>query len=182
MFARHSLNPLTFLIFNIVQTTIWAVLFILEIVGSVSNFGGRANPLSWLFSFIIFLSFVGLLIYASVIYHRHRMSGRRARYSHADAGEAAVTQRQSAFGSHHMGLQNPQMNMNYQVATPMASPGPVPLTGAAVEYYSGAQTASAYKSQQQGPRNDAPNTQPRPNDLVAPRASASVVKLGERYA
>ncbi|KAM0330120.1 hypothetical protein ACHAQA_004292 [Verticillium albo-atrum] len=45
--ARRNLSPKFFLIINVVQTFVWTVLFAL-------------------------LSFVGLLIYASVIFHKHR--------------------------------------------------------------------------------------------------------------
>ncbi|KAF2433952.1 hypothetical protein EJ08DRAFT_19356 [Tothia fuscella] len=80
MFGRHNLRPKTFLIFQIVETTIWLVILVISIVGSV----GRGNSaLGLLLLIILFAAFLALLIYASVIYHRTRKVARRGNYTPA---------------------------------------------------------------------------------------------------
>ncbi|KAF2091903.1 hypothetical protein K490DRAFT_53072 [Saccharata proteae CBS 121410] len=66
-----ALKPRTFLIFNVLQTTVWLVILVLDIVVATksSAFGG-------LFTIVEFLVFLGLLIYAAVVYHRERKQGR----------------------------------------------------------------------------------------------------------
>jgi len=63
--GRRALSPPFFLVVNVIQTTIWTVLFILSMIGSRTLLTLAISVITW-------LSFIGLLIYASVIYHRHR--------------------------------------------------------------------------------------------------------------
>ncbi|KAK3347889.1 hypothetical protein B0H65DRAFT_423277 [Neurospora tetraspora] len=63
--SRRTLSPKFFLITNVVQTTIWVVFFILAMIGART-----AGTI--ILGIVIFISFVGMLIYASVIYHRFR--------------------------------------------------------------------------------------------------------------
>ncbi|KAF2096739.1 hypothetical protein NA57DRAFT_78335 [Rhizodiscina lignyota] len=75
MFGRNSLRPKTFLIFNVLQTLLWTIMLVLAIIGAarVSGDGG------FILTLIIFLLYLGLLIYASVVYHRDR-KGRKYGY------------------------------------------------------------------------------------------------------
>ncbi|KAK0610023.1 hypothetical protein B0T17DRAFT_471405, partial [Bombardia bombarda] len=63
--SRRTLSPRFFLISNSIQTGLWVIYFILSVVG-------QNNSLGIIIAIIIFLSFLGLLIYASVIFHRFR--------------------------------------------------------------------------------------------------------------
>jgi hypothetical protein len=83
MLGRHSLRPKTFLIFQVVETSIWVVLIVLSIVGlaAIGKSGyRRPSPISYILQIILLASFVALLIYASVIYHRARKAARRGNY------------------------------------------------------------------------------------------------------
>lgn len=55
LLARHKLKPKTFVIFNTIKSTIWTVLFVLDIVSFVDN-NSRT------------VSFVGLIIEAVLWY------------------------------------------------------------------------------------------------------------------
>ncbi|KAH6677019.1 hypothetical protein F5X68DRAFT_278178 [Plectosphaerella plurivora] len=63
--GRRTLNPRFFLIVNVIQTTIWTVLFALSMVGART---GTTIAIG----VIVYLSFAGMLIYASVMFHKHR--------------------------------------------------------------------------------------------------------------
>ncbi|OHE98395.1 hypothetical protein CORC01_06391 [Colletotrichum orchidophilum] len=63
--SRRTLSPKFFLVANVIQTLVWLILFILTIIGGGSAFG-------FIIAAVILASFIGLLIYASVIYHRFR--------------------------------------------------------------------------------------------------------------
>ncbi|KAL8802436.1 MAG: hypothetical protein Q9182_003804 [Xanthomendoza sp. 2 TL-2023] len=79
LFVRRRLYPIIYLVFQIIKTTLWLVLFCISIVGLVQNtrIGLPYQSALYLFTGIIqvtvvLLSFTGTLVYASVIYHRHR--------------------------------------------------------------------------------------------------------------
>ncbi|KAK3385517.1 hypothetical protein B0H63DRAFT_183712 [Podospora didyma] len=78
--ARRTLSPRFFLIVNVIQTTIWVVLFILSMIG-------LSSPLGFIIAIVILLSFIGLLIYASVIFHRFRKGTIVAAYAPAPDNE-----------------------------------------------------------------------------------------------
>ncbi|KAJ4419804.1 hypothetical protein N0V82_004739 [Gnomoniopsis sp. IMI 355080] len=63
--SRRTLTPKFFLIVNVVQTTFWTVMFVLSFFGAYTTF-------AHVLSIIPYLSFVGLLIYASIIFHKSR--------------------------------------------------------------------------------------------------------------
>lgn len=63
--GRRTLAPRFFLIVNVIQTTIWTVLFALSMVGVRTGTTVAIGV-------IIYLSFAGMLIYASVMFHKHR--------------------------------------------------------------------------------------------------------------
>ncbi|KAK3938833.1 hypothetical protein QBC46DRAFT_291617 [Diplogelasinospora grovesii] len=63
--SRRTLGPKFFLVVNVIQTTIWTVLFILSAIGAQTGLG-------LIVGIIIYLSFIGLLIYAAVVYHQFR--------------------------------------------------------------------------------------------------------------
>ncbi|KAK2000823.1 hypothetical protein LX36DRAFT_397583 [Colletotrichum falcatum] len=75
--SRRTLSPRFFLISNVIQTTVWLILFILTIIG------GR-SALGFIIAIVIFASFLGLLIYASIIYHRFRKGALRGDYTPAN--------------------------------------------------------------------------------------------------
>ena len=81
MFAYHSLNPLLFLIFNIIQTGVWIALFVLDLLGAIENNDDESsiykNYGGWIVSFITLAVFIGLLIYSSIVFHGTRVAGRR---------------------------------------------------------------------------------------------------------
>jgi len=81
MFAYYSLNPLLFLVFNIVQTGVWIALFVLDLLGAIENNDDESsiykNYGGWIVSFVILAAFIGLLIYASIVFHGTRIAGRR---------------------------------------------------------------------------------------------------------
>lgn len=100
--ARRTLSPRFFLIVNVIQTTIWTVLFVLAIIGA--NRGGLAIGIS----VIVYLSFAGVLIYASVIFHRHRKGTLN---SYTQAGQHDISGGSAA----HQGF-NPNVSYGYASA------------------------------------------------------------------
>ncbi|TID21989.1 Cys/Met metabolism pyridoxal phosphate-dependent enzyme [Venturia nashicola] len=88
-----ALRPKTFLIFQVIETTIWVVLVILSIVGLAQISGSRYRrpaPLAYILQIILLISFVALLIYASIIYHRARKASRSGGgYAPASTGAGA---------------------------------------------------------------------------------------------
>ncbi|KAK2013630.1 hypothetical protein LZ32DRAFT_604412 [Colletotrichum eremochloae] len=79
--SRRTLSPRFFLISNTIQTTVWLVLFIL-ILMNVSS------PIAFIIAVVIFASFLGLLIYSSIIYHRFRKGTLRGNYAPANQSSA----------------------------------------------------------------------------------------------
>ncbi|KAF3351887.1 hypothetical protein VDGD_03367 [Verticillium dahliae] len=92
--ARRNLSPKFFLIINVIQTFVWTVLFALSFVGA------RASAASTAIAVIIYLSFVGLLIYAAIIFHKDR----KGTLQYAPAVNPATGYEPHA----------PQPNLNYQ--------------------------------------------------------------------
>ncbi|KAK7541936.1 uncharacterized protein J3D65DRAFT_612039 [Phyllosticta citribraziliensis] len=76
-FARRNLRPKTFLIFNTIQTTFWAAILVIDIVGSIKH----RSALNFLFALIVFALFLGLFIYAVIIYRRSRRDAARGVYA-----------------------------------------------------------------------------------------------------
>ncbi|KAL8403846.1 hypothetical protein RB594_008917 [Gaeumannomyces avenae] len=62
---RHSLTPRFFLVTNWIQTIIWTVLFALSMVGTRA-----AGPI--VIAVLIYLTFIGMLIYAIIVYRREK--------------------------------------------------------------------------------------------------------------
>ncbi|KAL2757028.1 hypothetical protein ACRALDRAFT_1081047 [Sodiomyces alcalophilus JCM 7366] len=75
--ATRTLSPRFFLITNVIQCTIWTVLFILSFIGQGRLGAGVAV------SVIVYISFLGMLIYAGIIYHRFR----KGRLTYLPAGQ-----------------------------------------------------------------------------------------------
>ncbi|KAL8727499.1 MAG: hypothetical protein Q9166_006023 [cf. Caloplaca sp. 2 TL-2023] len=77
LFAFRRLRPLTYLVMQVFKTTLWVALFCMSIV--VIGRGMRYSTysaqifLGLVQVVVVLLSFVGTLIYAAVIYHRHRL-------------------------------------------------------------------------------------------------------------
>ncbi|PTB48592.1 hypothetical protein M431DRAFT_10801 [Trichoderma harzianum CBS 226.95] len=74
--ARRTLSPKFFFATNLVQTTIFVVLFVLSILGG-------QTVLSLILNIAIVLSFIGLLVYASIIFHQDRKGTLRGSYTPA---------------------------------------------------------------------------------------------------
>ncbi|KAI4277049.1 MAG: hypothetical protein L6R38_005513, partial [Xanthoria sp. 2 TBL-2021] len=75
-FVRRRLKPLPYLVNQVIKTALWVTLFGMSIAGFVVNSDQRSDYF-YLFTgivqvIVVLLSFIGTLIYASVIYHRHR--------------------------------------------------------------------------------------------------------------
>ncbi|KAK4561162.1 hypothetical protein LTR86_005117 [Recurvomyces mirabilis] len=69
LFARHRLNPITFLVFQCIKMCFWTYVF----VASIINISGRGSfASSIIFSAPLFACSLGQLIYGSVIMHRKR--------------------------------------------------------------------------------------------------------------
>ncbi|KAK1962043.1 hypothetical protein LY78DRAFT_740567 [Colletotrichum sublineola] len=79
--SRRTLSPRFFLISNTIQTTVWLVLFILTLMGI-------SSPIAFIIAVVIFASFLGLLIYSSIIYHRFRKGTLRGNYAPANQSSA----------------------------------------------------------------------------------------------
>ncbi|KAK4223198.1 hypothetical protein QBC38DRAFT_425866 [Podospora fimiseda] len=72
--ARRTLSPRLFLIVNVIQSAFYIVSFILAMIGP------RPNAVTIIVQVLILLSFLGLLIYASVVFHQFRKGSLRADY------------------------------------------------------------------------------------------------------
>ncbi|KDN69732.1 hypothetical protein CSUB01_11225 [Colletotrichum sublineola] len=87
--SRRTLSPRFFLISNTIQTTVWLVLFILTLMGI-------SSPIAFIIAvviltnsaFFVSASFLGLLIYSSIIYHRFRKGTLRGNYAPANQSSA----------------------------------------------------------------------------------------------
>ncbi|KAK8198232.1 uncharacterized protein BKA78DRAFT_377732 [Phyllosticta capitalensis] len=125
--ARHNLRPKTFLIFNAVQTLFWAAVLVIDIVSAVRT----RSALSFLFALVVFALFLGLLIYAIVVYRRAR--------------------RDAARGAYVPTVVNPAVDMHMQAAMPItaAARSPTPSSGSgnpnrlSARYYSAAGEAES---------------------------------------
>ncbi|KAF6803044.1 hypothetical protein CSOJ01_11166 [Colletotrichum sojae] len=81
--SRRTLTPLFFLIANCIETGIWTVLFVLSMIG----ISGTTRGLSIIVAIVVYASFFGMLIYASVIFHRHRKGTLRGDYTPANQNQ-----------------------------------------------------------------------------------------------
>ncbi|KAI9881547.1 MAG: hypothetical protein M1830_000111 [Pleopsidium flavum] len=81
LFVPGKLKPLTYLIFQVIKTTIWLILFLISVVnvgeGAAKSAVGR-GMIAVIEIVVVLLSFVATLIYGSTIYHRAR-HGRNTR-------------------------------------------------------------------------------------------------------
>lgn len=77
--SRRTLSPRFFLITNVIQTTVWVVLMGLTLAGAASG-------ASIIIAVIILASFIGLLIYASVIFHKSRKGALNTTSAPSGAG------------------------------------------------------------------------------------------------
>ncbi|KAK4096242.1 hypothetical protein N658DRAFT_386449, partial [Parathielavia hyrcaniae] len=80
--ARRTLSPPFFLGVNIAQSLFYTVNFILTMIGA------HNGVISIVIAVVILLSFLGLLIYASVVFHQYRRGSLRGSYHKADNQEA----------------------------------------------------------------------------------------------
>ncbi|PSN73564.1 hypothetical protein BS50DRAFT_569089 [Corynespora cassiicola Philippines] len=100
LFLKDKLNPTVFLIMNSTQTGFWGGILILDLIAIARG----ANAVGIALTVGIFLSFVGLLIYAAVNYHRARKAAQRGHYAPAHNPAAPAPQSASyghAAPTHH---------------------------------------------------------------------------------
>ncbi|CAF9930566.1 hypothetical protein IMSHALPRED_008220 [Imshaugia aleurites] len=69
LFAATRLHPLTYLILQLTKTKTWFVLFVLSWPFSLVG--------DFVWTLVLFITFLSALIYASVVYHRHRRAQAR---------------------------------------------------------------------------------------------------------
>ncbi|KAF2193769.1 hypothetical protein K469DRAFT_550110 [Zopfia rhizophila CBS 207.26] len=132
LFLRDALKPGTFLIMNVVQTGFWAGVLLLDLVAIARG----ASPVGIGFTIFVLLTFVALLTYAAVGYHRQRQQLRRGHYApaHNPAAPAPLGNPPAYHGaSPH------QQNTAYhpQIGAPVELHQQQPIHGAAADYYSG---------------------------------------------
>ncbi|KAF1912705.1 hypothetical protein BDU57DRAFT_542516 [Ampelomyces quisqualis] len=136
LFLRDALKPGTFLTMNCFQTGFWAGVVIMDIVA----IGRGASAVGIGFSVFVFVTFIGLLIYAAVGYSRAKKAARRGQYApaHNPAGPAPIgqpPQYQSAAPFHE--------NTEYR----SQSGAPVELHGQHLPPYQGGAGADYYNQQ-----------------------------------
>ncbi|KAL2208418.1 hypothetical protein CC79DRAFT_1395414 [Sarocladium strictum] len=73
--ALGSLTPRFFLIVEVAQTTIWTVLYVIAMIGPKNMVQVIANS-------VFYGSFVGVLVYAGVMFHKQRMVAKYNRVSY----------------------------------------------------------------------------------------------------
>ncbi|KAF2874629.1 hypothetical protein BDV95DRAFT_487652 [Massariosphaeria phaeospora] len=79
LFLRDALKPMLFLVMSCFQTGFWGGVLIMNLVA----IGQGTSAVGLGLILVVFLSFLGLLIYAGVGYHRQRMQLRRGQYAPA---------------------------------------------------------------------------------------------------
>ncbi|KAL0932301.1 uncharacterized protein CTRU02_213254 [Colletotrichum truncatum] len=79
--SRRTLTPLFFLVANCIQTAIWTVIFGLTVAASLGS------PITIVVSLVIYISFLNMLLYGSIIYHRHRKGTLRGDYAPANQNQ-----------------------------------------------------------------------------------------------
>ncbi|KAK3072525.1 hypothetical protein LTR53_006661 [Teratosphaeriaceae sp. CCFEE 6253] len=84
LFARHTLQPLTFVIFSSIKAVFWIFIFVVDIIDVTR---GNTSGIVWafLFSAVLFCTSVGQVAYAAVILHRTR----KGAYTRGDYGDVA---------------------------------------------------------------------------------------------
>ncbi|KAF2812563.1 uncharacterized protein BDZ99DRAFT_474715 [Mytilinidion resinicola] len=179
MFAKHSLKPGAFLLFNVIQTTIWTVILVLDIVALARP---GVNRIGLLGTILVFASFLALLIYSLVIFIKERKSRKQRGHGESTTANPAsvpLVQAQPQYG-HNQSLQfNPTPipePPQYHHPEPERMPAPqykstlsttaveLPATsGESAEYYSGAPVKSAHDGPAANPFADPPAQQPPKN-------------------
>ncbi|MCJ1371229.1 hypothetical protein MMC20_002444 [Loxospora ochrophaea] len=90
LFCKNNLSPLTYFIFQLVKTIIWTALFISTLRRNAANReswnnGGELVFIVIIIVIVVLLSFIGSLIYSSVVFHRYLWASRsHRRLGHSD--------------------------------------------------------------------------------------------------
>ncbi|CAG5140047.1 uncharacterized protein ALTATR162_LOCUS623 [Alternaria atra] len=131
LFLRDGLKPGTFLTMNCFQTGFWAGVLIMDFVA----IGQGASAVGIGFSIFVFLTFLGLLIYAIVGYRRAKAEAQRGQYApaHNPLQSAPATQ-----SSPYNSLPEYQQNTAYHSQTQLDMHNqylPPYQSGAATDYY-----------------------------------------------
>ncbi|KAF2465576.1 uncharacterized protein BDR25DRAFT_270225 [Lindgomyces ingoldianus] len=134
LFMRDALNPKTFLIMNVVQTTFWAAVLLLDVVAIARG----ASAVGIGFTVFVLFTFVALLIYASIGYHRQRKMAQRGNYAPAHNPAAPAPAAAPAYNAPPYGNAPPyQQNTAYysQTGHPVELHSHTQPQGAASDYY-----------------------------------------------
>ncbi|GIZ49769.1 hypothetical protein CKM354_001279600 [Cercospora kikuchii] len=148
LLARKRLSPTVVVTFNSILTLVWAVVLILQIVGTAA--GARASALGFIFIIVVLATSLGKLIYSSVILHRYRIGqfATRGTYSSPANAEAGVAFDPTPSGPDTAYNPVPAPLNPFRDASRDPSPAAGihhPTSGAAAAYY---HTAPAHDMQQ----------------------------------
>ncbi|KAF2840033.1 hypothetical protein M501DRAFT_1002311 [Patellaria atrata CBS 101060] len=161
LFARHSLSPKKFLIMNVIQSTIWLAVIIIEVVGAART----RNAAGLVSTFVIALTFLALLIYGGVIYSRARKDAKRGNYAptpNPNAGGLAPQQ---------FGVQPGYQDTTYRPPSSQGQQAIPPVQGAAAGYYNPQQAPQlGYYAPQAMFSQQPPSHQQHPNPFRDPNA------------
>ncbi|KAI5358608.1 hypothetical protein Slin14017_G108910 [Septoria linicola] len=151
LLARNRLSPKLVVAFSAIITLVWAVILILQIVGSVG--GATESALGFIFIIVVFATALGQLIYSSVILHRYRKGHFASRGTYSTAATAPANAEAGVVGSGTYTAYNPAPAPLNPFRDNSRNPSPAavghPSSGAAGEYYN---TAPSYEMQQTGTR------------------------------
>jgi len=136
--ARRTLSPPFFFGVNLFQTTFYVVSFILSMIGA------RPSAVYAVVNVIILLSFLGLLIYASVVFHQYRKgslgdgSASKGAYvvtaNHAEAHNLVANDANTAYPPQNIGYSHSQ---EYPKPAYYDQSGAQPYAGQGYEPYAG---------------------------------------------
>ncbi|KAB5529052.1 hypothetical protein GE09DRAFT_406734 [Coniochaeta sp. 2T2.1] len=139
--SRRTLSPKFFLIVNVCQTILWTIMFVLGMISA-------RNGLTIIIGVVVYLSFLGLLIYASVIFHRYRKGTLRGAY--APALNPALVEQQ-AFVYQPNTADYPSYPSNAAYGEPVKNNAQYEMDTQHPQSYGYApQTTQGYPAQQQG--------------------------------
>jgi hypothetical protein len=156
LLARHKLKPLTFLITNVIKSTIWVVLFILEIVSlTTSRNSHTASALAIIIEgalLCVLLANIKLenanlgcrlcfwipLVYGGIIYHRFRKNAKS--YKPVDHPESNIP---DPYPVQHTEYPFPTQYQSY--AKPVAGEETNAIPGRPLSYHQGQEGFEPYR-------------------------------------
>lgn len=121
LMARHRLHPVTNIVFQCIKGAIWTAYLISTAIGTGELPSRYVSGL--IYVLILFLSQLGLLVYGSVILHRHRKGTLyRGQYSRAEAGTAGPLTYNAGYNAPP--FENPAAGVSYEGASSMMAGSP----------------------------------------------------------